>query len=60
MDSLATWNFKPHRLDSRDLYRVATLLFEGVLASEGIAELGIQRGKSCLLLRRLESVYLLS
>ena len=45
VDALATWNFKPHRLDNGDLYRVATLLFEAVLASEGIAELGIQRGK---------------
>lgn len=45
VESLATWNFKPHRLDNGDLYRVATLLFEGVLASEGIVELGIQRGK---------------
>lgn len=52
VESLATWNFTPHRLDNGDLYRVATLLFEGVLASEGIAELGIQPGKSLDLSRK--------
>lgn len=48
VEALATWNFKPHRLDDGDLYRVATLLFEAVLDSEGISELGIQRGTSLL------------
>jgi hypothetical protein len=45
VESLATWNFKPHELDDGDLFRVATLLFEAVIGSEGIAELGIEQGK---------------
>jgi hypothetical protein len=45
VESLATWNFKPHELDDGDLFRVATLLFEAVIGSEGLAELGIEQGK---------------
>lgn len=44
VEALATWDFKPHRLDDGDLYRVATLLFEAILSSEGVAELQIPRG----------------
>jgi hypothetical protein len=44
--ALATWNFKPHHLDDTDLYRVACLLFECVLHTEGLIELGIGQGKS--------------
>jgi len=41
VDSLSTWNFKPHNLDEDDLFRVACILFEGILNTEGIAELDI-------------------
>jgi hypothetical protein len=43
--ALETWDFKPHELDDGDLYRVATLLFEAVLGSEGLVGLGIDRGE---------------
>jgi hypothetical protein len=46
VDALGTWDFKPHELDDGDLYRVATLLFEAVLNSEGLVELGIDQCKS--------------
>lgn len=46
VESLATWDFKPHELDDGDLYRVATLLFEAVLGCEGVVELGIKPGES--------------
>lgn len=46
VEALATWNFEPHQLDEGDLYRLATLMFEAALSIEGVAELGIQRGKS--------------
>jgi hypothetical protein len=45
VDAIATWDFRPHELDDGDLYRVATLLFEAVLSSEGVADLGIDRGE---------------
>lgn len=45
VDALATWDFKPHELDDGDLYRVATLIFEAILSSEGIVELGVERGE---------------
>jgi hypothetical protein len=45
VDALGTWDFKPHELDDGDLYRVATLLFEAVLSSEGLVGLGIDRGE---------------
>ena len=44
VDALGTWDFKPHELDDGDLYRVATLLFEAVLRSEGLVDFGIPRG----------------
>jgi hypothetical protein len=44
VDALGTWNFKPHHMDEDDLFRVACLLFEGVLETEGLADLGIGRG----------------
>ena len=46
VDALGTWDFKPHELDDGDLYRVATLLFEAALSSEGLVELGIDRCES--------------
>jgi len=42
---LATWDFKPHYLEDDDLFRVATILFEGLLKSEGLVELGLERGE---------------
>jgi len=45
VDALGTWDFKPHELDDADLYRVATLLFEAVLRSEGLVDLRIDRGE---------------
>jgi len=45
VDALGTWDFKPHELDDGDLYRVATLLFEAVLRSDGLVDLGIPRGE---------------
>jgi hypothetical protein len=45
VDALGTWDFKPHELDDGDLYRVATLLFEALLSSEGLVGLGIDRGE---------------
>lgn len=48
IDALATWNFKPHRLDDSDLYRVACLIFEAILHTEGIIELGLDQGSSSL------------
>nr|AAX73257.1 high-affinity phosphodiesterase [Cryptococcus neoformans var. grubii] len=39
VDELATWNFKPHYLHEDDLYRMACLIFEGILNIEGLAEL---------------------
>jgi len=44
VDALATWNFKPHYLDDGDLYRVACILFDGILHSEGLADLQLERG----------------
>lgn len=48
VDELATWNFKPHYLNEDDLYRMACLIFEGILNIEGLAELGLQQGMSIL------------
>lgn len=48
LDCLATWDFKPHHLDDADLYRIACILFEGILNTEGVADLGIETGKSGL------------
>jgi hypothetical protein len=45
VDALATWDFKPHHLDDDDLFRVATILFEGLLQSEGLVELCLERGE---------------
>ncbi len=45
VDAAATWDFKPHNLDVADLFRVACILFEGILDTEGIAELDIERGE---------------
>lgn len=44
VDAVATWNFKPHNLSDIDLFRVACLLFEGLLHSEGLAELQLELG----------------
>lgn len=44
IDELATWNFKPHNLHEDDLYRIACLVFEGILNIEGLAELNLQQG----------------
>lgn len=46
IDALATWDFKPHRLNEGDLYRVACLIFHAVLHIEGVKELALDRGKS--------------
>jgi hypothetical protein len=48
VDALGTWDFKPHELDDGDLYRVATLLFEAILSSDGLVGLGIDRGESVI------------
>lgn len=48
MDALATWDFKPHRLSEGDLYRVACLIFEGIMHTEGIVELGLEQGETYL------------
>ena len=45
VNALGTWDFKPHELDDGDLYRVATLLFEAVLSTEGLAGLEIDQGE---------------
>lgn len=44
--AISTWDFRPHLLHQGDLYRVACLIFEAVLHTEGIAELCIGRGES--------------
>ncbi len=44
VDALATWSFKPHRLDDGDLYRVACLIFETILRIDGVQELQLQTG----------------
>lgn len=41
VDALATWNFKPHRLDDGELYRVACIIFETILRIEGVSNLNI-------------------
>jgi len=45
VDALATWDFKPHYLADDELFQVACLLFDGLLHSEGLAELGLERGR---------------
>ena len=45
VDSLATWDFAPHDLDEGDLYRIACILFEGILNMEGLADLGVEKGE---------------
>ncbi|WVQ71403.1 hypothetical protein IAR50_000938 [Cryptococcus sp. DSM 104548] len=57
VDKIATWDFKPHDLDDGDLYRVACLLFEGVLNTEGLAQLGLERDKVNRLLYALRAIY---
>lgn len=37
---------EPHYLHEDDLYRMACLIFEGILNIEGLAELGLQQGMS--------------
>ncbi|KAK8869991.1 hypothetical protein IAR55_000561 [Kwoniella newhampshirensis] len=57
IDHLATWNFKPHNLAEGDLYRVACLMFEAILATEGLAELQIERGQINRLLFAIRAIY---
>ncbi|WWC69681.1 uncharacterized protein I206_103624 [Kwoniella pini CBS 10737] len=57
VQNLSTWNFKPHNLPEGDLYRVACLMFESVLSSEGIKELNIQRDQINRLLFAIRAIY---
>ncbi|TYJ52559.1 hypothetical protein B9479_006849 [Cryptococcus floricola] len=57
VDQIATWDFKPHELEEGDLYRVACILFEGVLNTEGLAHLGLERDKVNRLLYALRAIY---
>ncbi|ODN73553.1 hypothetical protein L202_08051 [Cryptococcus amylolentus CBS 6039] len=57
VDKMATWDFKPHDLEEGDLYRVACILFEGVLNTEGLAHLGLERDKVNRLLYALRAIY---
>ncbi|WVR04999.1 hypothetical protein IAU60_002011 [Kwoniella sp. DSM 27419] len=57
IDELSTWNFKPHHLPEGDLYRVACLMFEGILRSEGIADLEIGRDQINRLLFAIRAIY---
>nr|XP_018264117.1 uncharacterized protein I303_03997 [Kwoniella dejecticola CBS 10117]OBR86275.1 hypothetical protein I303_03997 [Kwoniella dejecticola CBS 10117] len=54
---LSTWNFKPHNLPEGDLFRVACLMFESILSSEGIQELNIQRDQMNRLLFAIRAIY---
>ncbi|WVW83390.1 hypothetical protein I302_105409 [Kwoniella bestiolae CBS 10118] len=54
---LSTWNFKPHHLPEGDLYRVACLMFESVLSSEGLRELNIGRDQINRLLFAIRAIY---
>ena len=44
IDELSTWGFKPHRLSDKDLYLIASLIFEAVSRIEGVAELKLKPG----------------
>ena len=44
IDDMAMWGFRPHNLEEEDLFRAACILFDGLLSSEGLAELQIDRG----------------
>lgn len=46
VEALSSWDFRPHQLAPRDLFRVACLIFEAILHTEGLAELGIDTGES--------------
>ncbi|WRT66910.1 uncharacterized protein IL334_003875 [Kwoniella shivajii] len=54
---LSTWNFKPHNLPEGDLYRVACLMFECILSSEGLKELQIERDQINRLLFAIRAIY---
>lgn len=54
---MSSWNFKPHNLDDGDLFRCACLLFEAVLHTEGLAELGCSRDQVNRLLFAIRAIY---
>ena len=57
MDAVSTWNFKPYGLSDGDLFLVATILFDGLLNSEGLAELEIDRDQLNRLLFAIRAMY---
>ena len=57
VDSLASWNFKPHQLEEGDLYRAACVMFEGILCTKGIADLDLDWEDVRRLLFAIRAIY---
>lgn len=45
VNALREWDFRPHLLSPTDLFRIPCMIFEVILHTEGLSDLGIEQGE---------------